>query len=191
MNVRPLAHRAPFPLSTAGADPLAAALRSGSPLDRPDEEASTNEAQARADTSLEDDIAAKAKEAAAERQTKEFELNVRRADIVNSVSRARSHDGRKLCTPHDAAVMWQMEALLHSITGRKDIGADATFDDPDTSRPINSAVDRAIRGLDAPPNAETLRALALLSRSVSELRDAHLQAVGATKIVPADHDPDA
>lgn len=197
MNVKSLVTRLPS-ANAFGADPVAAALRSGAPLDRPDGEARTEEGQAKMDASVEEDFAAKARQVAADRraaddarQIKDFELNVRRADIVNSVARARAHDGRKLCTPHDASVMWQMEALLHSIAGGKPTKPEPEFDDPDKSRPINSSVDRAIHGTDDFTNGEMLKALEGLSRNVAELR--YLQAKSletTTKEVPVDHDPD-
>jgi hypothetical protein len=192
MNVRPTSLATlRLPSAIGGADPLAAAHRSGAALDKPDEESRAMDGQAKTETSLEEEIGAKARQAAADQQTaaairqaRDFELNTRRADAVNCVARARVHDRRKLCTPHDASVMWQIADLLHSITGGKPANTDVEFDEPDSSRPINSAVDRAISGAEASLSAEMLRVLASVREEVAELRRAAQPAPADSGAVP-------
>lgn len=169
MNVSALTPRLPSS-HTFGADPLVAARRSGAPLDQAEPEPSVDDGQAQAEALVEEAMATKARQDAARRQTKEFEMNVRRADVVNAIARARAHDGRNLCSAHDASVMWQMEALLHTITGVKTSAPEPIAEEPDASRPINSHVDRAIHGGPDPFHADLLLAVRTLAKDVVDLR---------------------
>lgn len=190
MNVRPLVSRLPT-APPFGADPNAAAQRAGAPLDAPEAAPETAETTPQTEPSLEDQFVVKALEAhkaTAERQAKEFELNVRRADIINSAARARGHDGRTLCTPHDASVIWKMETLLHSMVGGKEPVIASNFEEPDASRPINSSGDGLGSGQF---HGELLSAIGALGRNMAAMRKELTERTDLAKIVPADSDPGA
>lgn len=125
-----------------GADPLEATRAVDA---RSSEDNRTDASQARAESDVERDIRQKTLADQAEKTRKEFEFNVRSADAINIVARAREHDGRKLCSPHDASIIRQIETLIHLIAGKKPAPLDPVFAEPENTRPINSAVDRAVR----------------------------------------------
>lgn len=122
--------------SGMGADPLDAARATGLPKRPPDEAASFE--------GLENGVAKAAEDAVNKKlQTNYFR---RSAAVANLVEMARNHDNRTVFTEHDASVRAQIEALIHSLVGIAPPPLDPIFEVPKgTSRPINSAVDLAIR----------------------------------------------